>query len=743
MRAALKFGFSFLALTLFAGLPAALERAARPLAGVAANINGHFSEHGIAPASAPFTTKEEKEAALTDEFTPRDGLPDWSSWDPGGGAVGELVLGPFSAPAILGLRITGFPQVAGNRLELQNCVTGETLGLARTNVGFRWADVRVRVPASWLGKPVLIHAVDGSRGPYGWLGVGGLRAVPASAGWWTQSTQRAYAFLGAGGLFLLLLGTFLRLVRGIVGSGSSLLLLAGVAALALSAYATFWLMLASVAAGQAVVIALLLLSLVEWFWTGRKEPSLRVFVSAEVRVPVLLMVAIGFTYFGLLFLFQSDRPMHDVAARRYIRDLAMDNQVPEMLADHLIRGEDPTNVAYGWWFSSQRPPLESACDLVLAYPFSFTGIDLETAAQVTGIWLQLAWVAAAWAWLRVQGQSPRAAAVIIACLVPTGFLALNTVFIWPKLLAAAFIIGAFVILFLDAEVAGSRNRRYAVAGVFLSLGILSHSGIGFSVLAMVLMLLFRRPWPGVRPSLALIAVCACLLLPWSAYQHLYSPPGNFLTTTSLGGATSRDGRGVLATMITNYGKQPLATTLGVRAANLRMLFSGSWSQWVFTPAADLVSRRESEFRSTFFALGWWNLGWLAFLADAGRRIGRRERDLWRDGALISVLWCLASLAIFVAIMFFPGETKIHQGSYACMLTLYLCLAERLLRMNAGVFLVIALAGLGGFVLVWLPPVTREESTLSLVGLGFALAGVSGLVVTATRANAPDRARSLG
>jgi hypothetical protein len=727
-------GALLLALVLLALLPSALDRAAVPLGGVGSRTAGNFPARGIAPASVPFTTKEEKAAALTDEFTPRDGLPYWSSWNPGGASVGELVLGPFPAPAILGLKVVGFPRVAGNRLVLENCVTGETRDLAETNVGFRWADLRFRTPPSWRGRPVMVHAVDGSSGPYGWLGVGALRTVPESAGWWTLTVQRGYALLGTGILYFLLLGPALRLAGRVCGPVSPFLLLVGLAVVAGAGYAVFWVMLANVPAGRGLVGLVLLLVFLEWVLVARREPRLQAFAPANVRIPGLLVVAVGLTYFGLLFLFQTDRPMHDVAARRYIRELAGDNQVSEMLADHLIRGEDPRNVIYGWWASSQRPPLESACDLIVAYPFSLTGIDLETAAQATGIWLQLAWVAAAWAWLRSLRFSPRAAAAVIACLVPTGFLAVNTVYIWPKLMAGAFLIGSFSLLFLEAEIPGSRQRRFAIAGYLLGVGILGHSGVGFSVLAMLLLAPLIRPFPTVRNGLALAAAAAALLLPWSAYQAYFRPPGNFLTTSNFGGARTNDHRSLLATMASNYTKQPISTTLQVRVVNLRTLVSGPWSQWLFPVHAEAVARREAEFASTFFALGWWNLGWLFLFRDAWGWGRRRDRDRFRVGVLQGAFWCLLALAIWVALMFFPGETKIHQGSYACMLTLFLCLAGRLLKANAWLFAGVVAAEIANYVLVWLSAVSPEESAVNGLGLGLTLLGAAALVLIVVRAD---------
>jgi len=706
--------FAFVALLLVLGR-GFLERAPELIPGVALFGSGCFVERGALPADRTVAPRDER-----GDF--------WSSWGNAGNAKGELRLGPFPAPRILGLRVMGYPYVGGNRLFLENTRTGEHLDVTESNIGEGWSDIRLWTPRSWRTVPVVLHAVENSAGPFGWLAVGAPRDVPLYAAWWNPFAQRLYGFAGAGLVLFLLQSAAMHLLRGRREIPAAFLPLASVALVAAAAYGVFWIFFVSAVAGRAVVWAILL-GAFGIFALGQRPQGPE--AQRDSATPLFLAVAVGMAYFGILFLHGSERPMYEVAARRFCDKLAVDSQLPEMFAEHLIRGEDPRRLASGWWFSSERPPLQCACDLVLAYPIAASGTDFDTAAQAAGIWLQLSWVLAAWGWLRTLSASAGAAVLVIGSLAATGFFAVNTVYVWPKLLAAAMVVAGFSLIFL-VPADELETGRFAAAGGLVALGLLSHASVAFSLFGLLPLALMRFRRHRLHSWSAAAAVFAALVLPWTAYQRWYDPPGNYLVKWYMGGARIRDDRGVSETIISAYRSAPLAALVHARITNIQSMFKGPWSEWSPVNGTDLAELRNSEYFSVFVALGWWNLG---FVALGFLFIGRWRNRTALSGSsplLESALWCLSTLAAWVLLLFLPESAVIQQGSYACMLMLFLSLAWALWTIHRWLFGFVAFVAVLHFIQIWLPANPSRPGPLHLDGAVLAVGGTLAILATLTR-----------
>lgn len=688
------------AAALFVLGPRLLERAAAPIAGVQARAKGAFAEGGDIPLNRGTGADGERWDGFPRNEAPPGGGRYWSSWSGSNANRGELELGPFPAPRVLGLCVCGYDRVEGNRLYLENVATSEKLELTEGNTGAYWAELRLRLPVSWRGARVVLHAVDGSGAYYGWLGVGEPRDVAWFAAWWNSFARKLHGFAGVGLILLILQGAAASLLRGRREIPPGLLPLASFALVALAGYGVFWVFLASAAAGKVLVWALLAASaflFVRGSSAGSAESAL------ASRTPILLMAAIGAFYLGVLLLYGSDRTAADLSAHRFIDNLAIDNEIPQMFADRLVHGEDPRHLAFGWWSSGDRPPLQAGCDLLAAYPAAAAGVNFDTAAQSAGIWMQLVWVCAAWGWLATMGISARRSAMVIAFLAPTGFLALNTVYVWPKLLAGAFTVGAFSTWLAMRDGKRDAPRDYAFLSLLGTLGFLAQTGAAFSILAWLPLAASRIR--GIRPRswAAAAAVFAFLVLPWMAYQRYYNPPANLLLKWHLGGANIPDGRGTWEAIRSGYASLSASTLLHYRAVNLATMVRGPWLDRFAYRGVDVASQRNAEYYGVFFGLGRWFLGFIplaALLLPAWRSRFLKE-TVSRLG--LSVGWCLLTLAVWVALMFLPESTVIHQGSYACELMLLLSLGVALWLAYPGAFVLVALAGLADFIWIWLPP----------------------------------------
>lgn len=716
-------------------VPRFLDRAAVPIAG-AAQVGGQFREFGDVPKGRGFGPDGARRDGEPRDESPDGGGSFWSSWNGSNAGKGTLSLGPFPAPRVLGLPVCGFTHLEGNGLYLENMVTSERLEVTEDNIGGDWSDIRLRLPDPWRGQPVTVHAIDDSVGFYGWLAVGSPSAVPAYAAWWNSFARKLWAFSGVALVLFLLQGVSMSVLQGRTEIPVPVLPLVSFALVALAAYGVFWVFCASALAGKVLSWVILGASACAWVWRRPRH-------SPGGGLPLLVMAAVGLLYFGLLMLYGSDRTLSDLGAHRYIDNLIYDNEIPHMFADRLIHGEDSRHLLFGWWLSTDRPPLQTACDLLLAYPVGSLCGSFEMAAQSAGIWMQLLWISAAWGFLRTLGVSSRGFVLIIAGLAPVGFFILNTMFVWPKLLSAAFLIGSFSIWFTAPSDRPGGVGRPIAWGSLAALGFLAHAGAAFSLLAWIPIAVARtrlRPFLNWVPAAAAFAV---LVLPWTAYQHFYNPPGTTLIKRHLAGVEGYDGRTVRDALVGAYRSHGVDTLIRYRLENVGTLFSGPWRDWLLLRGADLAHRRNAEFYGLFLALGWWNLGFAVIGARLlsrwrGRVAGRGDSQF-----LLSVLWCLITLAVWLALMFSPGSTVIHQGSYACVLLLFLCLAWALWRASIVVFGLAALGGILNFALIWILPNPSRISPLHLGAAVVAALGAAAMVAGAVGASPDDSNESIG
>jgi hypothetical protein len=198
-----------------------------------------------------------------------------------------------------------------------------------------------------------------------------------------------------------------------------------------------------------------------------------------------------------------------------------------------------------------------------------------------------------------------------------------------------------------------------------------------------------------------------------------------------------DARGTWEAIRDAYRSSDPATLALNRLANVRTLFAGRWSDWLFFRGADLAARRNGEYYGLFIALGWWNLGFVAIGARAmaarsGRQGGRDD-----SGLFLSVGWCILTLAVWVLLMFRPGAAVIHQGSYACVLLLFLCLAAALRRANPAVFGLAAVAAALEFAQVWIPPNPSRMAPLHWGAAAVAALAGAAVVIAAATASPRD------
>jgi hypothetical protein len=218
-------------------------------------------------------------------------------------------------------------------------------------------------------------------------------------------------------------------------------------------------------------------------------------------------------------------------------------------------------------------------------------------------------------------------------------------------------------------------------GLSAALASLAHGGVAFTLLPLGLLLLLPRYFPGWSGVAAAAAVYVAAMLPWSLFQTRYDPPGNLLVRQHLGDRKRpwAEDRSTVQNLVDSYAALSPREIAESKLANLLALFRASGKpaadQYPWPPngspaplPVDATSFRRCEFMCLFWAPGLMNLGWLVAVTP-----------LWRPQKPAGPGWPVAVAGLggaltWILLMFAPGSTVVHQGSYATVLLLFAALA---------------------------------------------------------------------
>jgi hypothetical protein len=361
---------------------------------------------------------------------------------------------------------------------------------------------------------------------------------------------------------------------------------------------------------------------------------------------------------------------------RFRFPLPADNLFPDMFAQHMSNGlygiGVPPPLLDSVWRSSDRPPLQAA--VTLAAIAVHTG-DRDLFYQFVGTICQMGWVGALYALCRALGLPRRHGYVALLAAASSVFFFLNSIFAWPKLLSAwLFLFGVTLVLYFVRVRGYGRERErmsptvVAMATVAVTLALLAHAGVGFSVLALPWLAACWRRWGVVsgRSVMVAAAVVAGLMGPWMMYQRFYDPPGDRLMRMHLAGVTDVDARGTATTIADGYRALSLPEYLRGRWANVRQQWFGTyplpldnWIDWVqwqqLMRHVPLVA---------FLCVGYV----LLFTRPAWIDLPEEPLRLTRQLAWFALI----TMALWIVMMIVPASAVIHQGSYAMTALLLFC-----------------------------------------------------------------------
>lgn len=455
---------------------------------------------------------------------------------------------------------------------------------------------------------------------------------------------------------------------------------------AAAGYLAFWCYLLHPVLGKACSLIWAIVAIAAFVRLARSRPS-----RAELRM-IGLTFTVGLAYLAMLYV-----PTTAIgAAQRFFVLRPPDNVIPQIFAERLYAGADPRHLI-GDWLSSDRPPLQTGLELLARPFFTIVARHVDLGYEVCGVAAQLLWLPALDLLCVRAGFTGRRRAVILALAIASGFCLYNTVYTWPKLLAAGFSLAAFV--FAIPRPHENRHVSLLLAGICAAFALLAHGGSVFFLAPALLVLLLARRLP-LGPDIAWGAIAALVvLLPWAAYQRYYNPPGDRLLKMHLAGINDVDGRPALRAIVQTYAATPIDTIVANKVANVETalsLASLMGSAVTAEPMNVVNGWRLREREHVLAALGAANIGWLAlawwpFRRDADRGALRWALALVGLAVVSTLFWCIA--------LWGPGAAVTTHGAYALELVLFALLGAALAEMPRVAALAIALA-LADLIVTW-------------------------------------------
>ena len=491
------------------------------------------------------------------------------------------------------------------------------------------------------------------------------------------------------------------------------LVIAVIATTATLGYGSFWIFFVSRTAGK--IFTFLVYSLSVLFSTRLTlKPGQGRQVARQMATPFLLVLLAGICYVSLFYLFGD--PNHYGAGLANVRFFEEgqpgDNIIPLLFAGRIYAHEPLHPFCCGDWLSSDRPPLQAGIFL-LQRPLRIVSIGLHYQLLATA--LQCLWVCGVWCLLTVLGTSGRHIRQILVILICSGFFFYNSVYTWPKLLAATCILFLLSIL-LDVIRGGSPATRFQIvlAAVCLGLALMAHPGSVFSLPVFGIVCLRYRRLFFIRQAGLVLPVILAFGLPWNAYQKFVDPPGNRLLKMHLAGEYSVDSHSTWRGITDAYRSHNCWEIIRFKLSNVIELFGDKpldvFGLNSFDFDAGVQIRRSTIARSRIAQREWiWNdvgllnVGWLgvAWLLFHSRK---HPVALPYSGCLLAA--SIFNLLMWSTVMFGPSATLTRHSSYADIILLSLGLCGYLLTLpSAAVFAVFVLE-IWNLVVVWawFPPV---------------------------------------
>ena len=279
-------------------------------------------------------------------------------------------------------------------------------------------------------------------------------------------------------------------------------------------------------------------------------------------------------------------------------------------------------------------------------------------------------------------------------LTMSGFMAANTIFVWPKLLSAMFILIAYLCLVEEHNLTFKRTHRPIIGGFAGALAMLCHGGAIFALLPLYVIICIPRIKNIIRIAIPSGLVMLVVYFPWILYQRLLDPPGDRLIKWHLAGHPAITDRPFLEVLTSSYSALSSDQWLANKAANIGIIVDRAgqivnWLPEIFHVPFHQVYLNflhDITFGNFFFSFWFFSPLYALIIFAFGSIYNSKPypeiRSILHVGLLGLVLW--------VFLMFLPKSTSIHQGTYFLWLCFYVVASGLLLRTHRGLLVIAAI-----------------------------------------------------
>ncbi len=532
-----------------------------------------------------------------------------------------------------------------------------------------------------------------------------------------------------------------------------LILALALAASGAVAILSFWAYFASPTIGQiwAFIVVLGSVEVAAWsLYRGGIDRDL----LAELGVPLALWVLGSFFIVYLGFLHGGVDQAMTMSSSRFSGQLPSDNDIPQFFANWFYENGHRTPIPEfpGEWLSSDRPPLQ------IGYVLSQRTFGWDTTTlhyQVLCVVVQQLWIVALWAILCAARLGRRARGLTICAALVSDVAILHGFFVWPKLIAAAFVLAA-VALVVSSEW-GRWRRDPRVAGLFAALcalAMLAHGSSAFAIVPLLVLGALRGlPSPRWLGVAALVGIA--FMAPWSAYQRYADPPGDRLVKWQIGGVMEIDERGAGETIVDSYSEAGVGGVFDAKLESFKMMVGWNDAPERFEAAVDAAldgdwtaaaeNARDPRFFSLLPVLSILLIAPLAMLLARDR--GRRRLAEWRFALFCFAFAALGCLAWGLLMFGAPNATTfLHVGSMAIPLLAICGCAAGLYAVSPRLALAVVGLNAAFVLLLYVPELTPSPGTsyspIAALLAAAALAGFA-LVSSSTRLHSSQMPKGGG
>lgn len=653
----------------------------------------------------------------------------WRNFSPGTGvSPGRLESPPFVLEkAELFVPILGYPNSKHVEVYLESQSDQRRFWINAGATHEQWQSVAITVPKAFLHTPVRLIAYSNLKEAYIGAGTPYYRINPSLPG---LAFSRLLASVVFSASYVLLLffpafyffGKYAR--SSVISSWLPAFVLTALAALALFYICHFSPALARALARLWLIAALVLAGGVLRQHWGRMRGAGR----------SCLLTALLLTAFQSYFIF-SFATVSDAYSANYLfypASWSTDNQIPINVAQLMAKGSPLVEVGFGPWKISDRAPLLScllfpAATVLRQFPHQIDASTQKMVLQMCSFGILNSWVLPIWVLLRRLRFRKDKCIVALLLLAATPFIFFNTVYVWPKLLAATFCLIQHLYLSTGIRERDRFSRQLfpiALSGIAAGLALMAHGSAALAVLAIYIAALFRRSrtrW--LHPALSGVAALL-VVVPWLVWTKVAAPTTNplprFLLMADFGFSQPAPS-GVLEATLRMYQTMPLITWLQAKLAAAKTLLGLDLSiaRMALAPFRDPFQGLESIRAYQFFflapSLGLLLLPLLSFASRGNKQtISLPGRLMIRDLALAALLTLLLHFFVMMA------PHLLHHYPYFLPLSLSLLAILAIMRSNSRILRALAFANYALFVFFWIVLILTRTSVLSLGGIACAL-----------------------